>query len=130
MINWTSDELTRIGSAEELLIASRRTDGTLRKNVIIWVIRLDDDLYVRSVNGRNSWWFKGVQTRYEGRIEAGGVVKDVRFEEAGTLNDEIDAVYRRKYSRYAASIISRITSQEARAATIKLIPDSRAVMVN
>ena len=124
MANWTSDELNKIGNAEELLIASRRNDGTLRKQVIIWVIRLGDDLFVRSVRGRGSWWFKGVQTRHEGRIEAGGVVKDVRFEEINDLNDEIDEVYRKKYSRYAASIINSIISKDARSATLKLVPGS------
>jgi hypothetical protein len=54
MSPWTNDELKKIGNAEELLIASLRTDGTLRKPRIIWVVRVDDDLYVRSVNGRTS----------------------------------------------------------------------------
>ena len=47
----------------------------------IWVVRLGDDLYVRSVNGRNAAWFRGVQTDYEGHIHAGGVDKDVTFVE-------------------------------------------------
>lgn len=51
MTTWTSDELTRIGTVEELQIASLRRDGTLRKPVTIWVVRLDDDLYVRSYRG-------------------------------------------------------------------------------
>jgi hypothetical protein len=46
MTAWTSEELTRIGTAEELQIASLRSDGTLRKPVIIWVVRLGDNLYV------------------------------------------------------------------------------------
>jgi hypothetical protein len=54
MSTWTNDELKKIGTAEELQIASLRADGTLRKLVIIWVVRFGDDLYVRSVNGRNS----------------------------------------------------------------------------
>jgi hypothetical protein len=121
---WTNDELTRIGTAEELEIASRRSDDTLRKSVTIWVIRLGDDLYVRSVNGRTSAWFRGVQTRHEGHIQAGGVDKDVTFVEVGgdNINDLIDDVYRTKYRRYAASIIDRITSAAARTATIKLMP--------
>ena len=61
MSTWMKDELDKIGSAEELRIAALRADGTLRKPVIIWVVRLDDELYVRSVNGCNSAWFSGVQ---------------------------------------------------------------------
>jgi hypothetical protein len=51
MTTWTSDELTKIGTADELEIASLRRDGTLRNSVTIWVVRHGDDLYVRSVNG-------------------------------------------------------------------------------
>ena len=45
MPTWTNDELTTIGTAEELKIASLRRDGALRKPVIIWVVRHSDDLY-------------------------------------------------------------------------------------
>jgi hypothetical protein len=124
MTIWTSDELNKIGTAEELQIASLRRDGTLRKPVIIWVVRVGDDLYVRSVNGRNSAWFRGVQTRHEGHIRAGGIDKDVTFVEETDpgINKQIDAAYATKYRRYAASIISHINGSEARAATIKLVP--------
>jgi len=121
---WTSDELNKIGTAEELQIVSLRRDGTLRNPVTIWVVRLDNDLYVRSVNGRTSAWFRGVQTHHEGHICAGGVDKDVTFVEEpdSNTNDQIDAAYATKYRRYAASIISHIKGAEARAATIKLVP--------
>jgi hypothetical protein len=124
MTAWTSDELTTIGAAEELQIASLRPDGTLRNPVIIWVVRHGDDLYVRSVNGRTAAWFRGAQARHEGHIQTGRVDKDVTFvEEADqTINDQIDAAYRTKYRRYAASIIDSINSSTARAATIKLVP--------
>jgi hypothetical protein len=122
---WTSNELNKIGTAEELEIASLRRDGTLRKPVIIWVVRLGDDLYVRSVNGRTSAWFRGVQARHEGRIWAGGVEKDVMFvEEPGSeINDQLDAVYRAKYRRYPSSV-DNINSPTARTAAIKLVPRS------
>ena len=38
------------------------------------------------------------------------------------MNDQLDAAYRTKYRRYAASIISHITSPEARSTTVKLMP--------
>jgi hypothetical protein len=125
MIAWTSDELRKIGVAEELQIAFVRRDGRLRKPVTIWVVRHGDDLYVRSVNGRTGAWFRGTQVRHEGRIWAGGIEKDVAFVGADSgINDQIDAAYRAKYRRYAGSIISSIVSPKARSATIKLVPRS------
>ena len=123
MATWTNDELGKIGKAEELQIASLRRDGTLRNPVTIWVVRLGDDLYVRSVNGRGSAWFRGIQVRYEGHIQAGGVEKDVTFVEDADpeLNAQIDAAYRTKYRRYPSSV-SHIVSPEARSATLKLLP--------
>jgi hypothetical protein len=92
MSAWTSEELTGIGTATELQIASRRRDGTLRNPRTIWVVRVGDDLYVRSMYGRTGGWFPGTQVRHEGHIRAGDVDKDVTFAEADpALNDQIDA---------------------------------------
>jgi hypothetical protein len=125
MTTWTNDEFTKVGAAEELEIAPLRRDGTLRHPVTIWVVRHGDDLYVRSVNGHTAAWFRGTRVRHEGRIWAGGVEKDVTFVDADPdINDQIDAAYRKKYRRYAASIISHIVSPKARSATIKLVPRS------
>ena len=89
----------------------------------IWVARHGDDLYVRSVNGRTGAWFRGTQVRHEGHIQSGGIERDVTFVDADPdINDQLDAAYRTKYRRYAASIVSRIVSSKARSATIKLVP--------
>ena len=126
MATWKSDELDKIEKVEELRIASLRKDGTLRTPVIIWVVRLGSDLYVRCVNGRSGAWFRGTQTRRAGHIRAGGVDKDVTFEDGDpALNDQIDTAYRTKYHRYAASIINSVVSPEARSATIKLVPSDK-----
>ncbi|TAH51774.1 MAG: DUF2255 family protein [Chloroflexota bacterium] len=124
MTAWTSDELDKIGTAEELKIQSLRRDGALRNPVTIWVVRVGDDLYVRAVNGRTSAWFRGTQTRHEGHIRAGGVDKDVTFVEVSdpAVNDQIDAAYQTKYRRYSANIVGSTLTPDARAATIKLVP--------
>jgi hypothetical protein len=129
MTSWTSDELNKIGTAEELQIASFRNDGSLRKPVTIWVIRLGEDLYVRSVNGRTSAWFRRALVRHAGHIQAGGVDKDVTYvEEADPeINHRLDAVYREKYHRYGPSIVNTIVSVDARSATIKLVPRSATI---
>jgi hypothetical protein len=122
MSPWTSEELDAIGAAEELQLSSVRSDGTLRNPVTMWVVRHDDRLYVRSVYGRGSSWFRGAQTRHEAHIRAGGVDRDVRLVETDDLGDEIDAAYRAKYQRYAESIVGTTVTPQARAATLELVP--------
>jgi len=125
MTTWTSDELNKIGTAEELEIASLRRDGTLRNPVTIWVVRLGDNLYIRSWRGLNGRWFRGTQVRHEGRISAGGVEKDVTFVDTDhDLDDQVDAAYRTKYSRYGARYVDPMVLPEARSTTIKLVPRS------
>jgi hypothetical protein len=123
MTAWTPGELTRIGEAEELRVAPRRPDGTLASPRTIWVVREGDDLYVRSVNGPTAAWYRGTRQRHRGQIQAGGIAKDVTFVDAGdSMNDQVDAAYRAKYRRYAASIIDAITSQKAASTTMRLVP--------
>jgi hypothetical protein len=123
MTQWANDQLDKIGSAEEVQIASIRRDGTLRKPVTVWVVRHGDDLYVRSVGGRGGRWFRGTEERHEGRTWAGGVQNDVTFVEANhDVDDEVDAAYRAKYSRYAGRILDSVLTNEARSSTIKLVP--------
>jgi hypothetical protein len=123
MTAWTSDELSRIAAADELEIAPRRAGGTLRNPVIIWVVACRDRLYVRSVNGLTAAWFRGTQVLHEGHIRAGGVDKDVVFVDAPhDIDDELDAAYRAKYRRYAASIVDSIVGPLARSATLELVP--------
>ncbi len=123
MKTWTSDELDKIGTSEELEIASMRSDGTLRKSVTIWVARIGGDLYVRSVNGRDGSWFRGTQVRHEGHIQAGGIDKEVSFVDADSkIYDLVDAAYRNKYRHYSARIVNTILTPEARDSTLKLLP--------
>jgi hypothetical protein len=122
MAEWTADELDRIGGAEELELAPARADGSRREPVTMWVVRYGDDLYVRSVNGRGSSWFRGAQNRHEARIRAGGVEKDVDLVETDDVGEEVDAAYRAKYSGRYPGLVPSIVTTGARAATLQLVP--------
>lgn len=125
MTAWTNNELNKIGTAEELQIASLRRDGTLRKKVTIWVVRVGDNLYVRSANGRSSAWFRSTQVLHQGHIWAGGIDSDVNFVEESDpgINDEVDAAYLDKYQRYPQYVAPMVTA-EVRSTTLKLVPRS------
>jgi len=123
MTAWTSEELAKIGSLEEVQIAPFRRDGTPQKPVTVWVVRHGDELYVRSVRGRKGGWFRGSQERREGRIRVGGTQQDVTFADADdAIDEEVDTAYRTKYRRYAGSILNSVLTPEARSTTLKLVP--------
>ena len=123
MTTWTPEELDRIGRAEELQIASRRSDGPLRPYVTIWVVRDDDDLYVRSAYGPGNPWFVRAKASGAGRIRAGGVERDVAFEvPAADVHDAIDAAYHAKYDRHGPRIVGTVVGPKVVETTLRLVP--------
>jgi len=125
MTAWTDEELGQIGEAQELQLASERPDGTLRPYVTMWVVRVDDELYVRSAHGANNPWFVRAKASGVGRIRSGGVERDVTFAEpAPDVHPDIDATYRGKYERYGPAIVGTVVGSLAHAVTIRLVPRS------
>ena len=124
MSNWTQEELQTVDDRDEVTLATTRKDGTLRRPVIVWIVRHNNDLYVRSVRGRTSDWFRGVQSRWIGRLKGGRLDKSVKFveEHSPEINAALDQAYARKYRHYAASIIDSINGRAARTATLRLEP--------
>jgi hypothetical protein len=90
--------LAAAAAEDELTIASRRADGSLRPERIIWAVEHDGALYVRSVNGPRAAWYRGTRTRHEGQLTAD--------------------------RRYAANILDHITGTPARSTTTRLVPAS------
>ena len=123
MTTWTEDELARIEHAEELQIASCRSDGTLRPDVTIWAVRAGADLYVRSAYGSTNPWFVRAQASGTGRIRAGGFERAVTFAAAAPdAHAAIDAAYHAKYDRYGPGIVGSVVGPEVRDVTIRLVP--------
>jgi len=123
MSDWTADDLTRIGAAEELQVSSTRADGSLRPYVTIWVVRAGDDIYIRSAYGSNNPWFVRATKSGTGRIRAGGVEKDVTFASADpAAHAAIDAAYHAKYDHYGPKIVGTVTGPDAEATTFRLVP--------
>ncbi len=126
MAAWTEDELSKIGQAEELRIASTRPDGSLRPYVTIWVVRVGDDLFVRSAYGATNPWFRRAQASGTGRIRAGGIERDVSFAEAAPdAHAAIDAAYHAKYDRHGPAIVGTVVGPKVESVTIRLVPAGR-----
>jgi hypothetical protein len=123
MTVWTQDELRRVGEADELKLASLRSDGTLRPYVTMWVVRVGDDLYVRSAYGPENGWYVRARASGAGRIRAGGVEKDVAFVDAPDgVHAAIDQAYHAKYDRYGERIVRTVVGDSVAPLTIRLVP--------
>ena len=120
---WTSDELAAFGDPDEIRIASLRPDGTARKAITIWIARLGDDLYVRSAYGPDNGWYRRARASREGTIQAGRRTAEVAFEDADpAVVEPLHAAYHAKYDRYGARIVNTVVSDEAAAATLRVVP--------
>ncbi|MCU1408548.1 MAG: hypothetical protein JWM23_628 [Microbacteriaceae bacterium] len=124
MTSWTDDELRAIERTEELQIASRRPDGTMRPYVTIWVVRVGDNVYVRSAYGADNPWYVRAKASGAGRVRAGSVERDVAFADADpSVHHDIDAAYHAKYDRYGPNIVDTVVGDEAVPVTIRLQPE-------
>jgi hypothetical protein len=123
---WASEELSKIASTDDLHVSTFRGDGeTYGTPTWIWSVVVDENLYVRAYNGRQSRWYQAALAQKSGRIIAGGMIKDVVFDAvAGTINDRIDEAYRSKYR--TSPYLHHMIGDRARSATVKIIPRSDA----
>ncbi len=126
MAAWSKDELRRIAEADDLHIAPFRDDGvTYGTPTWIWSVAIDDALYVRAYNGRDSRWYQAAVRQKAGRITAAGMTKEVAFEPVqGLINDRIDDAYRAKYR--GSPYLGPMIAAGARAATVRVMPRGRS----
>ena len=118
--------LDRIDAEDELQITSARADGTLRAYRKIWVVRIGEDLYVRSVNGRGADWFRHVVAAGGGRIRCSGVECDVKVDERGEASTgAVDDAYLTKYARYGERLVRTMLRPPVVEATLRLVPAAR-----
>jgi hypothetical protein len=126
MTGWSGEQLDRIAAVDELKISTRKSDGSLRRPIPIWVVRHGDALYVRSYRGEDAVWYRSARANDRGHVSAGGVEADVIFIRVteDDVNAEVDAAYRDKYSRYGPRFLDPMVASRARMTTLKLTPSS------
>ena len=127
MTTWTHDDLDLLDGAGQVEVSSVRRDGSLSRARTVRIVRVGDQLYLRSVNGPVAAWYRSTRSRHQGRVEARGVVRDVTWidvdaTEHPDVDPAVDAEYARKY-RGSTSAIAHITSPAARTTTMRV--DSR-----
>jgi hypothetical protein len=124
---WLPDDIRRIGSADELEIAVKRADGSLRRWLPIWVVCVGDQVYVRTWYRQDTGWFAHALASRRAGIRVPGVEVAVAIEEIGAgpaeLRAEVDAAYRTKYGHYGTSAVGPMVADAAAATTLLLTPE-------
>jgi hypothetical protein len=121
---WSDAGLAKIDAADELRIATWRSDGTLRPAVPIWAVAVDGCVYVRTWHRRDTGWFGHAVSSGAARIAVPGLEADVTVEDVGPqAGARVDAAYRVKYGRYGAATVERMVSDDAVATTLRLVAD-------
>ncbi|QEO14461.1 DUF2255 family protein [Agromyces intestinalis] len=123
MTDWTTDELDRIGDAEELQVSSRRRDDSLRPFITIWVVRVGDDLYLRSAYGPDNGWFRRALASGSGAVRAGGIERDVAFvhlDSDDPVHAAIDSAYHAKYDSHGPRIVGTVVGDAVRGTTLRI----------
>ncbi|MCC6763480.1 MAG: DUF2255 family protein [Deltaproteobacteria bacterium] len=117
---WPVDELSLLGRTGEIAISSRRADGSDSPWWPIWVVRVGDDVYVRSTDGPDKIWFRNALRRRRGRIRAGDtVIESVFVDHQDGPQENITAAYRAKYRASSPWSLNRASTSTS---TIKVLP--------
>jgi hypothetical protein len=122
-MSWTSGERDRVSKATELHLAARRPDDTLSRFTTMWVVRVGDDLYVRSAYGPDSTWYRRALRHGRGRIRADGAECDVVLEHVppeDPVHTAIDDAYHAKYDRYGPRMVGTVVGPDAAQVTLRL----------
>ena len=80
MTDWSAEQLDAIERAEELAVLTARADGTFRRPVPIWVVRVGSRISVRSYRGEAAAWYRRARADRAGRIRAAGFKQAVLFD--------------------------------------------------
>jgi hypothetical protein len=121
MSTWDPADLREIGSAREIQIATMRRDGSTRTPLPIWVVRVGDELFVRSYHGPEGSSFRQVAAHPYARLSAAGREIVVRFVPAeDPSRAEVDQAYVAKYGRRGPA--TTMTTPPVAATTLRLEP--------
>ena len=118
---WSNEQLDALGRAGEIDVTPRREDGSPRTSTTIWLVRVGDELFVRSYRGPEGGWYSAASRTGRGRVNLDANGYDVVFEPAPDVDQAaVDAAYRAKYGR--SSYVDAMVTNYAAATTLRLAP--------
>lgn len=92
---WANEQLDGLSRAGEIEVTPLRKDGTAGRSTTIWLVRVGDDLLIRSYRGLKGGWYRAATRTGRGRVNIGATGYDVVFEPAPDVDHAaVDGAYR------------------------------------
>src|SRR5713226_629207 len=117
-------DLDRLHTIPEIRIGPNRDDGTSGKPVIVWVVVVDGQPYVRSVRGDQGKWYQQVLRSRRGTLHVDAARLRVVAEPVtdAAQNQKISDAFRAKYAQRWPGPTAGILRPAAVHATFRLTP--------
>ncbi len=122
MAGFDGSQLTRIDATLEVELETWAAPGAPSHRVIIWIVRADGEVYLRSVNGSRSRWYRELTATNQAVLHVAGEPIPVRAESAVDASsiDRCSRGLRRKYASDPA--LGTMLRPETLPTTLKLEP--------
>jgi hypothetical protein len=122
--HFAPEVLELLRSTEEVQIEPRSPDGKHHVPTTIWVVVVDDNVYVRSYRGPAGRWYQALLAHPEGVLHVGEreiPFRAVRVEDPQTIA-QVSEAYRRKYERSWPNETDEMLREEVLPTTLRLEP--------
>lgn len=122
MAGFDGSQLARIDATLEVELETWAAPGAPSHRVIIWIVRADGEVYLRSVNGSRIRWYRELTATNQAVLHVAGEPIPVRAESAVDASsiDRCSRGLRRKYASDPA--LGTMLRPETLPTTLKLEP--------
>ena len=118
------DILRLLDDIQEVRIETRRDGDSPEHRTIIWVVVVEDEVFVRSVRGAKGRWYREISSNPEGalHVEEDRIpVRAVPATDEATV-DAVSAAFRSKYQQSSPASTEAMVRPETLPTTLKLAP--------
>jgi hypothetical protein len=122
--HFSPDVLEALRTTHEVQIEPRSPDAQSQQPVTIWVVVVDDDVYVRSYKGPQGRWYQSLLAHPEGVLHAGGRAipfRAIRVSDPQTVA-RVSESYRHKYEQLWPKETAEMLRDEVLPTTLRLEP--------
>ena len=122
--SFDDETLKLLDETKEVKIETRRDDESPEHRTTIWVVVVEDEVFVRSVRGPNGRWYREISSNPEGALHVGDTRIPVRATPAAedTTVDTVSDAIRSKYGKNSSSSTASMVRSDTLPTTLKLVP--------